>query len=220
MTFWTLNITRIILTFLLHLNNFYRLGITIKEGVFGTYQLYFTTWSLYMTLYIETFIIVSSVYTYFQTLDKESKHQRRIWMHHNIVLWIALVSETVTPLIYWTALFSYGRTINFRVFSDMVDHFLPTLILGIEFVLVGWVFKIKFIFAILLVLFVYIPVNGLYTAITDEPLYDIITWKSIGTVIWLVGLFILGLVCFLIYWAFTVYRYRRYLKKNLKDGKY
>lgn len=200
------------------MNNFYRVGVTIHEGEFWKYQLYFTTWGLYLTLWAETWIIACSLFNKFKGIDLESSHQLRNWKHNSIAFQLALGSEIVIPIIYWAALYDYGDKITFRRFSGIIDHLVPTIIVLFEFFASGWTFRYKFMLIFFPFMAIYMPINATYAGVADEPLYDIMPWDNVGTyiVVFAVVVMLFGSMSLLT--LFSKWRYNRWNSKmNQKD---
>jgi hypothetical protein len=207
--YWFIISVRILLTLVLHIDNIYRVWYTHSEGKFNRYQFYFTTWSLYLTIYSETFIIFTSLYNKLNGFDVRKRWQRNLWKHNVAFFCVAVVCETVVPIMYWPLIYDY-RGLAPEQIMRIVDHSIPTIVLIFDFFTVGWLFRPTYISFIVGLFVLYVPLNGIYTSTHTEPLYEFLTWKSVFTLYYL-GLIIgICLVSFLIYWLFSSWRYYRY----------
>ncbi|CAI2370142.1 unnamed protein product [Moneuplotes crassus] len=208
---------RTILTTLLIINTIYRFIWTGHDGVntFFRYQLYFTTWSLYVTLYTEIWIISTSLYNHKKGVDFENKKQLRILMHNHIFMILTLAMESVTTLMYWTAIYEYGKDISPKECSRILDHSLPLVVILFEFFSNGWVLYQRQTVTILILL-VYFPVNILYTVFGPRPLYSRLPWNNIESFIFVVAVFGIAFGGHALYSLFSKWRFNRAKKRQQK----
>ena len=218
MNFWTTTTIRIILTVMLYINTIYRFAWTIDRSIstFLRYQLYFTSWSLYMTLYTETWIILMSIYTYRNGINLENKNQLAIFKHNHIFFILSLGMETVTTLMYWVALYEYNTYFDLIEVSRMIDHILPYIVLIVEYISVGWVFYQKQTILYFLI-FIYFPVNIAYSVFGPRDLYDILTWDTVMSYVNLTVMLSIVFGSFAIYALISQKRFGKQEMKNIEN---
>lgn len=207
-----ISVIRALFLIIVMFNEIYRLVYMTIDDEVAFDQLYFTTWSYYMTIYTCTFNLLTGLYILKKGYFFDSRAFSYIVRHNMLVFSIAWASESLTTVIFWTGLYE-PRRVTAKEFSTMFDHFGPLLVLVTDFILVGWVFKFTYILALLVLFALYVPMNAAYSRITDHPIYDILDWKSIGTLIWMVLIIIVVLLAFVIFWAISQCRYKRYVRK-------
>lgn len=137
---WLIQTFRIILTLALYGNTIFRITYQIQDGDFWKSQLYFTTFSLYCTLYTETFIIITSFYTRKHGFDPRKRWLVNLQKHNNLFLSISLGAEAVTTVVYWFGI-ALLTGMGSRVISATIDHSLPFFILLGDLFMVGWVYR-------------------------------------------------------------------------------
>ena len=187
---------------------------------FPKYQLYFTVWSYYFTVYSLLWLVITSMYFKKNQFDEKNKWHVRLLRHNNLAFFIILCSQVLVTLIYWGTLFRVkeaGRTI-----TDALDHIVPMAALLVDFILVGYVFRYTYGIAVIAYALIYMPINGIYAAFADDPLYDIMTWKSVWTFIWIMICLIIIVSAYVIFLKISTYRYKRQDKKrkiqNMSSG--
>lgn len=210
--YWITLTIRIILTLIIYANNMHLVVYTIQKGDFMLYQLYFCTWTLYVTSWAETWIIASSVYNRLHDTNTASnrlskvensappKFQMGIWKHNYIVYILSLTMGTTTFVIYWIKVILFDSRSSVTTTTDIANHSLPVVIGLFEFVAAGWVMQHKHEIVLLPIVTVQIAITGIYALVSNTPLTSILPWNNAGTLIWIL---ILNIVLFIIYALFT-----------------
>ena len=207
-----LMITRLVFLVVLVINHIWAVVYTIIDDDFLLFHLYFTTWSYYFTIYIMLWLVFTSKYFKNNEFSENNKWHVRLLRHNNLAFFIILCSQVLVTLIYWGALFRIRE--GGRTFTSALNHILPFAALLVDFILVGYVFRWTYGLALLAYVLIYMPINGIYAAIADDPLYRIMTWKSIWTFIWImICVLILG-SAYLVFIKISVCRYKKHIKKR------
>ncbi|CAI2372417.1 unnamed protein product [Moneuplotes crassus] len=219
MNFKALMAFRIFLTVLLLINLFYRLGYTANDGAstFFRYQLYFTSWSLYITIYTEIWIICVSFKNNKNGVDLEDKTQVNLLKHNHIFMILTLAMESVTTLMYWIAIYEYDSKFSVREVSGMLDHILPLIVILFEFFSNGWVLYQRQT-VVIFTLFTYFPVNISYSIFGPRDLYEMLPWDTVMSYVFVLVIFGIAFGGHAIYALYSQCRYNKGKKEN-KDKK-
>lgn len=205
-----LQLFRIILLSLLVVNTIYRIIYTAVDGIstFGRYQLYFTTWSLYVTIYVEFWVVFTSKYNRSNPVNFETGKQLLVLKHNHIWMILALAMETVTTIIYWTSIYDYDSDFSLREASGMLDHILPMVILAFDFFCTGWVFYQRQTVVIFFLLS-YFPFNIGYSILGPRDLYDIMPWDTVMSYVFVIVILGIAFGGHALYALYSQWRYRK-----------
>jgi len=212
--YWLLQTVRIVLVLVIYGNTIYRIIYNIEDGELLHSQVYFTTFGIYITLYLMTFLVISSFYFKINGFDPNNITHARIWKHHNLVMALAIGSEIVITVVYWIGV-SFFTEMSSKVVSSFFDHSIPLAVLMFDFIFVGWVFKYTYTFIFIILALLYIPINASYTLTSDDPIYENISWKTYDTGVIVGIIMFFGGLGFIMMLAVSRCRYKRYQKRNI-----
>lgn len=218
MNYWFIQIFRILFTLALYGNTIYRFYYNIRDGELLHSQFYFTTFGIYITLYTETAIIITSFWTRKQGYDENRRHMVNWWKHNNLMMSVALGCEAVITVVYWFGI-AFVTSIGDEVVSSSLDHSLPVFILIGDFIMVGWIFRYTYYIVFFIVAFGYMPINYAYVKETNNPIYENIAWRTYKSYVYVLAILIVGIILYFILTLVSRKRYSRYVRQNVELAK-
>lgn len=215
---WLLQTFRIVTLLALIGNTTYRFYYSAEEDIIGQKQLFYTSWSLYITIYTMLFVILTSFYTHHRGYDPEKPWLVNLLLHNNLFFSLSLGMQAVTTLIFWVGIMFF-TDIGGHPVSAALDHSLAFFLLITDFIVVNWVFRWTYSYVFIFVSLLYIPVNASYTVTTDDPIYSSITWDGYKTAIFVPLIMLVGVLSFALLLTIARKRYQKHLEENVKIAK-
>jgi len=100
---------------------------------------------------------------------------------------ISLSTEVVITVVFWVFLYEDPGNAKERA-NAFMQHLNPLLILMTEFILNPWLFHHSHVLFLVGLSFLYIPTNFIGTKVKGEPIYGILSWESMLTAYYLMGI--------------------------------
>ena len=160
-------------------------GFIYDTGIIDQF-IYFTTWISYLSF-------ASLILNYFAAEDQylhpgEAKGaEKLLWRCALIVSQVALASDFVVTIIFWTLLFNGSFEPTLKFWYEFFIHILPLVFNFIDFSFSKFVWRLQHYFALLALCISYTLFNFFYVKATGSPIYGFLNWEDLGT-----GLFISG----------------------------
>ncbi len=121
------------------------------------------------------------------------------WKWTTILFELALSSEVVVFLIFWTIMFPILEVHKQQIYFGLVaDHLVPFVLLMIEFIMNRIRFSIRHLVIAAKILVIYGVVNMIYTLSKGEPIYSGIDWKSFDSFVAIIVIFLASLSLFVL----------------------
>lgn len=181
------------------------------------YLLDFATWTLYLTMYSIFVNLQLGIYVkkcgFINNTIKMVCFQK-----HNLMLFSVVVSvQTCALTVYWMEESYSQEGIGFKEIFDILSLLTSLVIVVVDFVCVGWVFKLSYALVTILFLTFYISVNGIYSTLSHDSIYKNLDWKSSRAAEIVIIMYTLSISTFIIFWFVAICRYKKFISKKEKS---
>ena len=173
-------------------------GTYMHEGI-PTFK-FLTSWGAY-------FVMFSFIFIYIATID-QIEHPRKIegwrftlWRVTIILMEISVTVQTLIVLIFWSLLYHPHQPITLNYIYTHLIHSLPYIFILIEFYKCQWVFRWSHIIFVWAFMIFYLFLNLAVTVYTGKPVYPIMTWNDMLTVVIIISFSVLIILFFYIFYT-------------------
>ena len=186
----------------------------------GFFELqYFTVWGVWMTMIYFLFATITHVrYEQKPHAQRDSHSMWHSWKWHSSLFMTALLWECVIASVYWTILYPSDRA---RLKGDVAkniwnvfDHAVPIIVLFTDWFLNRIYFEWNQLYPNMIIFLFYGLVNLTVTYVTGVPVYEPMSWDSVGS--WFLALAMIPLAA--LYWVGLYYLTRwKFRKMEMHD---
>ena len=157
--------------------------LIITYSVNGTFNLVFlTNWGLHFAFF--------SLVLNYQASNDQKQYPDKVtglmfykWRLAVLLFEVSVWIQVVITILFWSLLWKSPKEYTFKEYFGILKHSLPWAFMLIEFLMQKWVFKIERIWIVIVTATLYMLVNFTYVKMTGFPIYPILPWNNIASVI-------------------------------------
>ena len=183
--------------------------------IWGFFALqYFTAWGVWMTTAYFTFATITHLrYRKKEQGLKDSESPWCAWKCLSALFKTALLWECVIASVYWPTMYPADRRTHMNDFkwnfANACDHLLPICVLFTDWLLNRIYYEWNQIYANLGVFVLYGIVNISVTLLSGKPVYSMMSWDSVGSVMIALAIFPLATVYYIGLYYLTRFKFRK-----------
>ena len=186
------------------------LYVWYKYGIYDILAL--TNWGAHLT-YFSFVLSYKATEDQLKYPDKVSglkflRWRTAVWMFE-----VSLILEIGITIVFWTMLYDPSDPFSWDSFENICIHSLPLIMLTIDFFMQRWVFRYNHLAIVFMIGIPYLFLNYYWT-VTHSPIYPMLTWDDIESVIFVLSYIALTVLSFNILYLFT--RINAQLKESRK----